>query len=169
MTLGDVDLAVGHIEGLVAGFRQRTLFMERYVCVVSEDNRSFVNGMQLDAFSASPHAIADSSGMAHWLVDEAFEKRGINRRFGLVVPEFMTLPFIIAGSDLVATMPGRLAERFAQISPLRVMPTPIPIEPYPIRMFWHERSHREPANAWLRREMAQLFSWSRSAEKRRST
>jgi molybdate transport repressor ModE-like protein len=167
MALGDVDLAIGHIEGLVAGFRQRTLFMERYVTVASDDNPRFAAGMNLELFTASPHAIADSSGMAHWVVDEALARKGIQRRLGLVVPDYMTLPFVMAGSELIATMPGRLAERFARIAPLRVMPTPVPIEPYPIRMFWHERSHQDPANVWLRRTMTQLFPRGQGHERLR--
>jgi DNA-binding transcriptional LysR family regulator len=156
--LGDVDLAIGHIQSLVAGFRQRTLFIERYVCVAAVDNLRFASGMSLQAFIDSPHAIADSSGMAHWVVDDSFTKKGVTRRWGLVVPEFMTLPFVIAGSDFVVTMPSRLAERFAQLSPLRLMPPPVHLEPYPIRMFWHESSHRDPGNVWLRRTFAQLFA-----------
>ena len=37
---------------------------------------------------------------------EAVAKRGIRRRLGLVVPDFMTLPGLLAGSDLVATVPA---------------------------------------------------------------
>ncbi|HZV93997.1 MAG TPA: LysR family transcriptional regulator, partial [Caldimonas sp.] len=156
--LGDVDLAIGHIQSLVAGFRQRTLFIERYVCVASGDNVRFAGGMNLQAFSDSPHAMADSSGMAHWVVDDSFTKKGVTRRRGLVVPEFMTLPFVIAGSEFVVTMPSRLAERFAKISPLRVMPPPVYLEPYPIRMFWHESAHKDPGNVWLRRALVYLFA-----------
>ena len=169
MALGDVDLAIGHIEALVAGFRQRTLFAERYVCVASQDNATFASGMTLDGFTAASHAVADSSGMAHWVIDEALAKKGIHRRLALVVPEFMTLPFVIAGSDLVATIPSRLAERFARMCPLRIMPTPVPVDPYPIRMFWHEHSHAEPANLWFRRAVIQLFSSVRQIERVRAS
>ena len=158
MELGDVDLAIGHIQSLVSGFHQRTLFTERYVCVASADNARFVGGMNLQAFVDSPHALAEGSGMAHWVVNESLLKKGVKRRPGLVVPEFMTLPFVIAGSDLVVTMPSRLAERFNQFSALRVMAPPVHLEPYPIRMFWHQRSHRDPANVWLRRTLTQLFA-----------
>ncbi|MCE2692494.1 MAG: LysR family transcriptional regulator [Rubrivivax sp.] len=47
---GEVDLAVGYITTLKAGFRQRLLFTERYVCVTRADHPRFASGMTLEAF-----------------------------------------------------------------------------------------------------------------------
>jgi len=155
---GQVDMAIGHISTMTTGFHQRLLFHERYVCVASLDNRLFARGMSVEAFARSPHAVADSSGMAHWVIDQTLSRHRIGRRVGLIVPEFLALPFVISGSDLIATMPSRVARHFAQILPLRVMPMPVPFDSYEILLFWHKRVHADPANQWLRQTLATLFA-----------
>ncbi|MGE3922059.1 MAG: hypothetical protein AB7G13_03895 [Lautropia sp.] len=61
----------------------------------------------MEDFQSSWHAIADNSGMAHWIIDQELTLRGIKRKIGLVVPEFLALPLVIPGSDLLATIPQR--------------------------------------------------------------
>lgn len=157
LEVGQVDMAVGHITTMTTGFHQRLLFHERYVCVASLDNELFAQGMSFEAYKQSPHAIADSSGMAHWMVDQQLARHNVVRQIGLVVPESLALPFVVPGSDLVVTMPSRVADRFAKMIPLRVMPLPVELDPYEILLFWHARVHMDPANQWLRQTLVALF------------
>lgn len=154
---GEVDLAIGHITTMTTGFHQRRLFKEQYACIACRDNPRFRNGMTLDAYRSAPHVIADNSGMAHWIVDRALDMRGIKRQIGLVVPEFLALPFVIHGSQMIATVPKRVAERFAQLLPIRTMPMPIKLDSYDVLLLWHERAHGDAANRWLRNTLAALF------------
>lgn len=162
---GQVDMAIGHITTMTTGFHRRLLFHEHYVCVASLDNQRFAQGMSLEAYKQSPHAIADSSGMAHWMVDQQLARHNVVRKIGLIVPEFLALPFVVPGSNLVVTMPSRVAERFARMMPLHVMPLPIELDSYEILLLWHARVHIDPANRWLRQTLVTLF---RSPEIRNS-
>ena len=154
---GEIDLAVGHFTSLVAGFFQRRLFRERYVCVVRAGHPRFVDGMTKESFELAQHAIADASGMAHELLEQALRKRQIKRDIALRVPQFMVLPFIIKESDLLVTMPSLLAEQFAKLIRLQVLPLPVRIPAYDIKLFWHRRAHNDAANQWLRRLLVELF------------
>ncbi|MPS27159.1 MAG: LysR family transcriptional regulator [Alcaligenaceae bacterium] len=154
---GEVDLAVGHITTLSAGFHQRLLFHEHYVCAVSPDHPSFGAGMTEAAFREARHAVTGTRAMAHRVVEEALLRHGIVRRIGLEAPEFIALPFVIPASDLVVTMPGGLADHLAGTMPLRILPPPVPLPSYEIRMFWHERAHHDAANIWLRNLFVELF------------
>lgn len=154
---GEVDIAVGYFTTFAAGFFQRRLFRERYVCVARADHPAFARGMSLEAFSSVPHAWADASGMAHELLEQLFRRQKVRREIKLVVPQFMVLPLVIAATDLLVVMPGRLAEQFARLVPLKVMEPPVRVPSYDIRMYWHERFHRDAANRWLRQTFAALF------------
>lgn len=158
LELGEVDLAIGHITSMTTGFHQRVLLKEEYACLACRDNARFRDGMSLEAYRSAPHAIADSSGMAHWIVDRELDLRGIKRQIGLVVPEFLALPFVLPGSELVATVPRRVADRFAQLLPLKTMSLPIELAAYDVLMLWHERAHADAANRWLRHTLADLFA-----------
>jgi len=154
---GEVDLAVGFFANLTSGFHQRSLLRERYVCAVRADHPGFRAGMSLRAFTAAPHALADSSGMAHAIVEKVLAKHGIRRTIRLSVPQFMVLPLLIAKSDLLVILPGRLGEAFASLVPLKLLPPPVSLPVYEINVYWHERVHRDPANRWLRQAFVRLF------------
>ena len=155
---GEVDLAVGHFNTLVAGFHQKKLFRERYVCIVRSGHPNFRDGMSVEAFEASDHAVADSSGMAHDLLERALTRHRIRRSLRLVVPEFMVLPLIIENSDLLVVMPSRLADQFARLIAIQILPLPVNVSSYDIQIYWHERYHHDPANRWLRAAVAELFA-----------
>ncbi len=154
---GEVDLAVGFFRNLTSGFRQSTLFRERYVCVVRADHPNFRSGMSAEGFAKSPRALADASGMAHAVVEEELRKQGLVAAPRLTVPQFMVLPLVIANSDLLVIMPSRLAKAFSQLVSIKILRPPVSLRPYDIKIYWHERFHRDPSSRWFRRTLAQLF------------
>lgn len=154
---GEVDLAVGFFTNLTAGFHQSILFREHYVCVVRSDHPNFRSGMSVEAFSASPRALADASGMAHAVMEKELRKQGLDGTTRLTVPQFMVLPLVIASSNLLVIMPSRLAKAFSMLASIKILRTPMPLRPYDIKVYWHERFHHDPANRWFRRALVQLF------------
>jgi DNA-binding transcriptional LysR family regulator len=155
---GEVDLAVGHLTTLTTGFYQKRLLRERYVCAVRRDHPAFVNGMTLKAFQSVPHAVTDSTGMAHELLDRKLARQGIHRPVKLYVPQFIVLPMVVAHSDLLVVMPERLAASFSALLPLKVMSLPATIPAYEVKLYWHARYRQDPANRWLRALFVELFS-----------
>ena len=127
LSSGDVDVAVGFFDNLSSGFVQRFLFRERYVCIVRSGHAGFRGGMSVAAFKNVEHAMADATGMAHAVIDRSLEKHKIPRTIALRVPGFQMLPAIVANSDLVAIIPGRLADTYGRHLPIKVLPTPIPM------------------------------------------
>jgi DNA-binding transcriptional LysR family regulator len=157
LSTGEIDVAVGFFDNLTTGFRQSLLFREHYVCVVRSNHPKFRSGMTLEAFKSSEHAIADVAGMAHAVIDRFLAKQRVQRNIVLRVPGFHVLPMIIASSDLLAVIPGRLAEAFVSHVPMKVLPLPISIPPFDIRIYWHERYEQDPALRWFRRAFIELF------------
>ena len=64
---------------------------------------------------------------------------------------------MITNTDLIATIPGRLALSMLQSTNIKVLPPPIPLPKIKVSLYWHERFHREPGNAWLRSIFIKLF------------
>jgi DNA-binding transcriptional LysR family regulator len=159
---GDVDVAVGFFDNLSSGFVQRFLFRERYVCIVRSGHAGFRGGMSVEAFKKVEHAMADATGMAHAVIDRSLEKHKIARTIALRVPGFQMLPAIVANSDLVAIIPGRLADTYGRHLPIKVLPTPIPMPAFDVRLFWHERYHHDPPHRWFRQVFVELFKENRA-------
>jgi DNA-binding transcriptional LysR family regulator len=154
---GEVDLAIGSFTHLVAGFKQKLLFRESYVCVVGRDHPLFRNGMTVESFRSVPHALAEGAGLAHELLDRWLTKHDIQRTVKLSVPQFIILPMVIATTDLLGIMPSRVADQYAKVLPLKLLHPPLKLPTYDIRLFWHERFHADPANRWLRGLFVDLF------------
>jgi DNA-binding transcriptional LysR family regulator len=74
------------------------------------------------------------------------------QRIGLSQPAMSS-----AQTDLVVTVPRRLALAFAGYPNLRLFEPPIPIVPFEIKQHWHKRYHHDQANRWLRQLLAELF------------
>jgi DNA-binding transcriptional LysR family regulator len=157
LSSGEVDVAVGFFDNLSSGFLQRFLFRERYVCIVRSGHAGFRGGMSVEAFKKVEHAMADATGMAHAVIDRSLEEHKIPRIIALRVPGFQMLPAIVANSDLAAIVPGRLADTYGQHLPIKVLPTPIPMPAFDIRLFWHERYHHDPPHRWFRQVFVDLF------------
>jgi len=154
---GEVDLAAGAFSRLIAGCRQKRLYREQYVCVVRRDHPRFEKGMTAEAFCSVPHAIVDPRGYVHERLDRWLAQQKVPRTAKLHVPYFLSLPLVIARSDLLVVMASRVAHTYAEMLPLKIMPPPVKLPAYEPRLFWHERFHRDPANRWLRGLYIELF------------
>ena len=64
---------------------------------------------------------------------------------------------LITSTDLIATVPGRLAQSMKELANIKVLAPPIALPKIRVRLYWHERFNREPGNAWLRRVYMGLF------------
>ena len=157
LSSGDVDVAVGYFDNLTTGFRQSLLFRDRYVCVVRATHPKFAKGMTVEAFEHAEHAMAHSTGMAHANIDQLLARHQVQRKVALSVPGFHVLPMLIPNSDLVAIVPGMLAEAYASHLPIKVFAMPVPIPPFDLRIYWHERYHHDAPIRWLRNAFVELF------------
>jgi len=155
---GEIDIAAGHFTTLTHGIYQRQLFRERYVCAVRAGHPDFSRGMTIEAFRSVPHAFTDSGGLAHETLDRTLVRQKIKREIKLRVPEFMVLPLVISNSDLLVIMPSRLADQFAKLVQLKLMPLPFSVPTYDIKVYWHERFRRDPAVRWLIDVFVSLFA-----------
>ena len=75
---------------------------------------------------------------------------GRSRRVIVAVPYFLAALATVAASDLIATMPRRIALCHAAGFRLEVTEPPVPIRRFPVKMAWSRRSGNDPAIGWLR-------------------
>ena len=164
MESGKVDLAIGFLPQLKSGFFQRRLFSQRYVCLFRRGHFLEKATLGLAEFRAAEHLVIVSAGTGHGKVDELIKRAGIERNIRLTVPHYVSVGHILSGSDLVATVPERLAlelsEPFGLVSRLH----PVRLPQIAINAFWHAKMHRAPANQWLRGLVFDLFTEGNSSE-----
>lgn len=123
---------------------------DRFVCVVDPEHPRLVNGtLSLADLAELPHA-ASTIGRSHTPVARQLETLGVVPRVQVTTPGFSVLPFLVAGTDLVALVPERLVRRYEGFARCAVVPTPFPDVPLVEAMYWHHNRHSDPAHRWLR-------------------
>ena len=155
---GKVDLAIGLLPALKAGFFQRRLFKQGYVCLMRRGHPLDKRKISLPEFSAAEHLVVVSAGTGHGKVDELLQRGGIERSVRLTVPHYMSVGHILRRSDLIATVPERLAESLVEPFGLAKVPHPARLPEVAINVFWHAKYHRSPASRWLRDVVFELFA-----------
>jgi DNA-binding transcriptional LysR family regulator len=141
---------MGYLPALKAGFFQRRLFRHRYVCLFRKGHPLNKSRISLAEFSRAGHVRVIAAGTGHGAADDALERSGIERNIRLTVPHFVAVGHILRDTDLVATVPERLAQRVAGPFGLAYVPHPAKLPEIAINLFWHAKSHKDPANQWLR-------------------
>ena len=158
METGHVDLAIGLLPQLKAGFFQRRLFKQRYVCMFRSGHGLDKRKVSLSEFSSADHVVVVSEGTGHGKVDELMERGGVERNVRLTVPHFVAVGHILQHSDMVATVPERLAQALAAPFGLAYVKHPASLPEIAINMFWHAKYHKDPANEWLRNLVFRLHA-----------
>jgi len=159
---GAVDLAVGFILPMGAGYCHQSLFHDRLVCAVRRNHPRIGNTLTLEQFQNEIHVAVSTVGTGHSTVERTMESKGIKRQVGLTVPSFLGIPPILTSTDYLAILPGQLAEYMAEHlaapASIRVLKLPFHLPHYVIMQHWHERYTHDPALRWLRSVFADLFS-----------
>ncbi len=161
---GEIDLAAGYLPSLGRSVQHVPLFREHYVCMTRREHPSGKNGrLTLEEFLAGSHVMIASMGSGHQIIERTLERRGLKRNVALRVPHFLVIPMIVASTDLIVTIPSRVANAMSKLVRVRVHPLPVPIPSFDVSLFWHPRFADDPPIQWMRSLMVELFEEPRSA------
>lgn len=155
---GAIDLTVGYLPQLEAGFYQQALFEQDFVCIASRSHPRIDKQLSRAAFRREQHVVVTASGTGHAaMIQEELERQGISRAVALRVPSFLAVAQIVGATELIATVPRHYADVMVSREPIRQLTVPYPVPSYTVKQHWHVRYHRDPGNVWLRRTVADLM------------
>lgn len=154
---GNSDLAVGFMPELDAGFFQQNLFQQNFACVVRKVHPRIGARMTENLYKRESHVVVTAAGTGQDLVEKTLTRKGIQRKIALSLPTLPGLGNLLANTDLVATVPMRVAQTLVRIAQVKLLTPPIAFPSFMIKQHWHERYQHDPANRWLRSQMADLF------------
>lgn len=158
MAEGTVDLAVGWLPRLKAGFHQRRLFDQRYLALMAATNPLARGKLTLERFVRARHVVVQAEGTGHERVDALLRRAGAARAVSLEMPHFLAAPFVVSNSDLVAIVPEVLARRTAPALKLVARELPVALPIFEVNLFWHRRVHQDGGNRWVRERIAAAFA-----------
>jgi DNA-binding transcriptional LysR family regulator len=141
----EIDVAIGAGEK-GPGVYAQPLFQEHIVLVARAGHpaiRGRVGKAQLAALRHVEVQVAPGRGSRP--LAASYAALGVARDIAVVVPTFAAAAAIVAGSDLVASLPDSLLGVLAPRLALRRVTTPLAPVGTNINLLWHERTHQDPA------------------------
>ncbi|MBP2479153.1 DNA-binding transcriptional LysR family regulator [Crossiella equi] len=125
------------------------LFDDGHLCLVDPAHPAAGRGLDLAAFYRYPHVAV---GFPHGVPSPApvVPRLYANRRVAARVPYFGSVPHVVRGTELIATVPARLGTRLVAEHGLCGFPPPVTLAPLRCFMVWHPRLENYPAHRWLR-------------------
>lgn len=153
------------------GLVRRTLFRDRFVCLMRADHPAFgqrrsaraaakKTRLTLETYLALSHVLVSPTGEGPGVVDQVLARRGLRRRIALRLPHFYSALSIVAQSDLIVTAPSAMARLLRPELPVVAVPPPLSLPQHSIHLVWHERFSKDLGHGWLRdqvREVARPF------------
>ncbi|TCU02068.1 LysR family transcriptional regulator [Rhizobium sullae] len=135
------------------------LFNETLVCVGCLTNKQLARQLCFEKYMSMGH-VSVAFGRTHGPSIEERLLRGhsLKRRIELIVPGFTLIPPLLLGTNRIASMPLRLAKRFAKTLPLRIIKFPLPLPPFIEAVQWPALYDTDPGNKWMREILCQEAS-----------
>jgi DNA-binding transcriptional LysR family regulator len=146
----EVDVALGLFAARGEGFLAERLFEEDYLVVARAGHPALAEALTQDTYCSAGHVLVAPGGTLEGIVDRALAAAGRARRVVLSVPYFLAALAAVARTDLIATLPRRIAARHAPDFGLVTLPPPLPIRRFSISMVWTRREGADPGHVWLR-------------------
>lgn len=145
------DAVMGVINEAPAGIRRRGLFKEGFVTLMRAGHPAAGQKLTLARYLDLDHIVVSVTGVGPAPVDEVLSAMGKKRRVKVSVPNFFAAVEIAACSDLLMTLPERLARMAAAVNRFVVLPPPVDPGRLTLSLLWHARHQDSPRHAWLRR------------------
>ncbi|WP_241127849.1 LysR family transcriptional regulator [Novosphingobium terrae] len=169
LTAGTIDLAIGHLIDIdTTSLFEQTLFDHEFVCLVRDGHPTIGDGLTLDQYLAADHIVVRQPGRSQERFEHRIQELGYQRRIRLQSPHFMSVPLLVAQSDMIAVVPRSVGTIYAKVLKLKILPLPFHVAPVELKQFWHRRGHADPAVIWLRKQVADLFRGRNPTESRLS-
>lgn len=154
---GEADLLIIPRGFLSPDHPQQVLYEEGFVCVVWSGSTLASQELTFERYLQAGHVVMQPPGTEREASFEAwFMKRyGVTRRVAVTTYSFASMPGLVVGTELIATVHERLARQQLRSLPLAIRPTPVPVARMEQAVQWHKYRTQDPALVWLRELLPQ--------------
>jgi len=128
---------------------KEVIFEVDFVCVVSRKSK-FERAITLKQYLAAEHVAVDIIGGVQTHPDKPLAAIGEKRRCPLVVAQHTVAMRVTAVTDMIATVPRRMALLEAPKKVTKILEGPAALGSFKYVMIWHQRMQTDAAHIWLR-------------------
>jgi LysR family transcriptional regulator, nod-box dependent transcriptional activator len=153
---GEADLLIIPTGFMSPDHPRELLYHEDFVCMVWRESALAQGELTLDRYVNAEHvAMQPAGGLADAFEGWFLRRFGVTRRVAVSTYSFITLPAMLVGTQYVATVHARIAQRMVKAFPLEIRPTPMPFDRMEQSVQWHKFRSNDPGLVWLRGLLAE--------------
>ena len=153
---GSVDLALDYFSLSNSGFNNKCVLTESLVSLTRQDHPEIGERLSLESYLEQRHVVITARGRTPAMIDHALSKQGLKRKISVAVPHFLSMPTIVQSSNMICTMPRRMAYKYADHFRLKVHTVPVDTQKFPVYLIWHDSFDADPGHQWLRNHLIGL-------------
>ncbi len=175
---GRVDIVLGWFSETSDRLRRQTILVDEEAVVVRSGHPLTQTATTLEKLLSFPFAIVEMSGSEEQGQGGFIDDRGVWRRIwidrvlvetaaqdkdlvgsvSVTFPHYAAIPDVVSGTDIVATLPKRLALRATEHWPIAILD--LPYDPLVVQFeaLWHTRANNDQGIAWLVQKMIEVTS-----------
>lgn len=151
---GEISVGVCYTEELPANAKRKVLRRPQPMLLRAD---SIPGRLSMEDYCSRPHAMVSFAGDLNGYIDEELALHGCKRKVVLAVPQFNGLASLLAGTDIIATVPDYAAAALAANGGVRAEPLPFQTsQDFELSMAWRGAQDNDPAERWLRSRI-QMF------------
>ena len=151
---GEISVGVSYTSDLPANAKRKVLRRSKPKLLRAD---TVPGPLSLDDFCARPHALVSFAGDLSGFMDTELEKMGRKRHVVLAVPQFNGLSTLLAGTDILATVPDYTAEALTAAGGVRAEDPPLDTPAFELHMAWRGAQDNDPGERWLRSRIQMFF------------
>lgn len=130
---------------------------EQLVVVARRGHPGIKGKLSLEDFLQAEHVVLPLRERRILPLDEILGRPGWRRKVGAHVGHYGNLLSVASQTDLIATVPERLALVQAKALKLQVLDFPVPTPAVPIYLMWPKALDKDPAHRWFRERIRHIF------------
>jgi DNA-binding transcriptional LysR family regulator len=151
---GEADFCLGMLPSSLDALKHQLLFRDRICCLAARSHPAAGRRLSAAEFAQLEHVVIRPTVRAFAeVVDEALARQGLERNVRLVTPSYLTVPYALESTRLVALVPATAANRFADRFALTTLDVDIELPAYEVYLYWHERTHHHEDHVWFRAQV----------------
>lgn len=157
LSAGTLDLALDVMLPLPEEIRRQHLGVE-WLTIVARRRHPRIRGQPtLDTYLAQEHISVSSRRRGLSAEDFELGRHNLRRRVRLRCQNYFAACQVARDTDLILTMPQGHARILNAHFGNQLMPFPLKVPAFDSYLYWHANAEADPANAWLRQQIARTL------------
>jgi len=154
---GSIDcMILGNVPPPDDNFVQETILTEKFLCGFSKTSENPHSTLSLNAYLDRPHLHVAQDGQSPGAADIALGAMGLKRKIVATVPNYLVVPAMLDGTELIATFGEAPLIAMAATHNLSLSRPPLELPDVKFCFVIDKRSNADPAIQWLKMEILNI-------------